>query len=183
MRDNQRSMQVTDEASAEGLRLAREAGEAYQKMVHYFIEEIAHCGRVQDSGDFRVGVAVESAEPLWYPSGGQLVLGEPPVTANQHLEVVVTDAMDGRFVPQLAVAVTVLRQGREIGTWDLPFLWHPTMYHYGRNVTITGSGPHTLRVSIAAPTFHRHDKVNGRRYGEPVVVEFADIDLKTGREP
>lgn len=175
-------LQVSDEASAEGLRLAREAGEAYQRMVRYFIEKIAHCGRMQEAGDYRIGVAVEKAEPLWHPSGGKLVLAKPPLKANQHLEVVVTDAADGRFLPELDVTVTVLREGREIGSWDLPFLWHPTMYHYGRNVTIDGSGKHTLRVSIAPPTFHRHDEVNGKRYADPVVVEFADIDLEAARE-
>ena len=58
----------------------------------------------------------------------------------------------------------------------------PTMYHYGANVAIPRSGRYTLIVAIAAPTFARHDKVNGRRYERPVVVEFVDLHLATERE-
>ncbi len=178
-----KGMRVSDEASAEGLRLAREAGEAYQRMVAYFLREIADAGSTRDVGDYRIGVAVENAEPLWHACGSTLVLGAPPVTANQHLEVVVTDVADGRFIPELEVTATLLRgRGDPVGTWKLPFLWHPTMFHYGCNVAIPGSGTYALRVSIATPTFFRHDAVNGKRYAEPVVVEFTDLELSTGRE-
>lgn len=52
-------MRVSDEASAEGLRLTREAGHAYQRMVRCFIEQISHCGREQQAGDYRIGIALE----------------------------------------------------------------------------------------------------------------------------
>jgi len=37
-------------------------------------------------------------------------------------------------------------------------------------------------VNIAKPIFSRHDKVNGRRYTQPVVAEFRDLEVKTKRE-
>jgi hypothetical protein len=177
------TMSVSDEASAEGLRLAEEAGKAYQRMVRYFIENIADDGRIEECGDYRVGVAVEKAEPLWRHRGGQLALQEPARTDNQHLEVIVTDRADGRFLPDLDVNLEVVADdGTSVGTWDLPFLWHPTMFHYGRNVSIPRSGRYTLKVSIARPAFARHDKVNGRRYENPVLVQFDRLNLAAGRE-
>lgn len=129
-------MRASEEATREGLRLAREAGEAYQRSVSHFLEKVAENGATMQVGDYRVGVALEGAEPLWYPQGDGLELAEPPEQANLHLEVVVTDKDDGRFVPELDVAVTLQAEdGRKVGTWDLPFLWHPTMFHYGRNIS------------------------------------------------
>lgn len=175
-------IQASDEATRMGLALARKAGEAYQEMLRYFVDHVAHAGRVVESDDYLVALAVEKAEPLWYPSGGGLELHDPPAKANQHIEVVVCDRADGRFLPQLEVTVTLLKDGKETGTWDLPFLWHPTMYHYGRNVEVIDGGPHAARVSIGMPGFPRHDKVNGRRYTKAVVVDIDGIDLKPARE-
>ncbi len=176
-------MRASEEATQEGLRLAREAGAAYQRMVSYFLEHVAENGSTRQVGDYRVGVAVEGAEPLWHLAGGDFALAEPPARSNLHVEVVVTDASDGRFIPELAVAVTFIdARGKEVGTWDLPFLWHPTMFHYGRNVAIPEAGKYTLRVDIAPPTFFRHDKANGKRYGTAVVAEFRDLEVKTQRE-
>jgi len=144
---------------------------------------VADNGATQELGDYKVGLALEGAEPLWHPKGDGLELAEPPAQANLHVEVVVTDAADGRFIPELDVAVTFERQdGTKAGTWDLPFLWHPTMFHYGRNISLPGGGRYTVRVDIARPTFSRHDKVNGRRYAQPVSAHFRDLEVKTERE-
>ena len=66
------------------------------------------------------------------------------------------DAGDGRFVPGLHVTVTLLDgQGQEVGTYHLPFLWHPTMYHYGCNAHVPQAGDYTARVAIPIPAFPR----------------------------
>jgi len=174
---------VTDEASQRGLELAAKAGDAYQQMVEYFIGNVANDGAMQQAGDYLVGVAAEEAEPLWHLLGGELQLKEPAAGMNAHLEVVVMDAADHRFVPSLDVSVTLANEaGEEIGTWDLPFLWHPTMYHYGRSVSVAESGDYSLIVGINAPSFPRHDEINGKRYREPVRVRFDDVHIETGRK-
>jgi Fe2+ transport protein len=174
---------VTDEASKEGLRLAQEAGDAYQRMVDYFVAHVATAGAKKRAGDFVVGIATEEAEPLWHLLGGRLELKEPAADLNAHLEVVVMDAADHRFVPELTVDVTVAqRNGDEMGTFRLPFLWHPTMYHYGQSIHLDEPGDYDLTVRIAPPTFGRHDKTNGRRYAEPVSVTFEEIRLEPGRK-
>ncbi len=182
MATSKKGKKVSEEATAEGLRLAKEAGNAYRKMVEYFIENVADSGTKKKSGDYLIGFAVEEAEPLCRLLGGKVEVKEPPKAANAHLEVVVMDKDDGRFIPQLEVNVTVIDpEGEEIGTFHLPFLWHPTMYHYGRSITIPKKGKYSVRIHIEPPTFPRHDKVNGRRYGKPVTVEIKDIEMEKGR--
>ena len=58
-----------------------------------------------------------------------------------------------------------------------PLLWHPTIYHYGRDWRAVTDGPHRLRVRVEPPTFMRQDRLNGQRFTEPVEVEFTDVDL------
>ncbi len=72
--------------------------------------------------------------------------------------------------------------GQEVGTERMPQLWHPWLYHYGRNWTVPGDGTYTLRVRIDPPTFPRHDKENGKRYAEAVEVEFTGVEVKTGQD-
>jgi uncharacterized protein involved in high-affinity Fe2+ transport len=67
-----------------------------------------------------------------------------------------------------------------MGTHQVPFLWHPWLYHYGRNWQLPGDGEYTMRVRINAPTFMRHDPENGIRYAEPVEVEFDSVKIETG---
>ncbi|MDQ2831522.1 MAG: hypothetical protein M3Y74_21055 [Chloroflexota bacterium] len=131
--------EVTDEATAEGLRLAKEGGDAYLRMVDYFIANVAVDGAKKEAGNYIVGFANESAEPLYRLAGGQLRLAQPAAGENAHLEVVVADAADGRFVPGL-----------------------------------------TVHVALDVPAFAHHDKVNGKRYEEPVVVEFTGVRIETG---
>ena len=43
-------------------------------------------------------------------------------------------------------------------------------------------GVYAIRVRFDAPQFHRHDKVNGRRFAKGADVTFKNVKLKTGRE-
>ena len=174
--------QVTDEADARGLQLAKEAGDAYRRMVEHFVNDIATSGDIREVGDYLIGVATEQAEPLWHLLGGRLELKEPAPDLNAHLEVVVMDAADHRFIPELRVGVTLSRDGNELGTYHLPLLWHPTMFHYGRSVHVDNDADYRLTVSIEAPSFGRHDKTNGRRYADPVTATFDGIRIKPGRK-
>ena len=77
------------------------------------------------------------------------------------------DRADGRLIPGLDIDVTVIdKNGKEIGTHRHPLLWHPYLYHYGRNWVVPGDGTYSLRVRFPAPQFHRHDKKNGKRFAQ-----------------
>ncbi|HET8795470.1 MAG TPA: iron transporter, partial [Arthrobacter sp.] len=97
-------------------------------------------------------------------------------------EVVVCDAADGRFIPVAKVFATLIDpDGNDLGTHEQPLMWHPMMYHYGRNWTVPADGTYTLKVRVEPPTIHRHDEVNGKRFTEPVEVEFTNVKVKRGK--
>lgn len=174
-------MKSSDEANQQQLQLARQQGDAFEQTVKEMTQQEAH-GAAQTAGDFLIGYAVEDAEGMYHMQRGQLVWHNP-TDENAHLEIVVQDAADKRFIPGLTVYVTLIDgSGKEVGTHVQPFLWHPWLFHYGRNWKVPGDGEYTLRVRVDAPDFMRHDKENGRRYQQSVQVEFRNVRIKTGQK-
>ncbi len=172
----------TSEATQPQLDRAKAQGDAYGEALEYMTGTVAHDGGQQRSGDYLVGYAVEEAEGMYEWVDGELAWREPG-EENLHLEVVVRDAGDGRFIPCLGVTATLLDpEGNEVGTHEQPMLWHPMIYHYGRNWTVPVDGPYTLRVRVEPPTFMRHDEVNGLRFTRPADVEFTDVQVQRGRD-
>jgi hypothetical protein len=175
-------MKVSEEANRKQLDLAKEQGQAYVKALKHMTEKEAETGGELRVDDYIVGYAVENAEGMYHLMNGSLKWMKPE-QENAHIEIAVRDAADHRFVPGLSVRVTVIDQhGREIGTHEQPFLWHPWLYHYGRNWALPGDGEYTLRVHIDPPEFMRHDPDNGKRYPKAVDVEFPKVKIKTGQK-
>jgi len=171
----------SDEATQPQLDLARDQGKAFNRALKAMSEMDAH-GQLRNVEDYLVGYEVESAEGMYFLNDGQLQWNDPQQN-NAHLEVVVCDANDGRFIPGLQVHARITDGGdREIISEDLRFLWHPWLYHYGRNIRIPGSGTYKLYVSIEAPDFPRHDRLNGHRYAHPVEVSFDKVTIKAGQK-
>ncbi len=172
---------TSEEASPEQLDAARAQGEAYGDALRIMIEKVADTGGAQRCGDYEIGFALEKAEGMWEIVDGELRWIEPD-DENLHVEVSVRDAADGRFIPGLDVRATVVTSdGREVGTHVQPFLWHPMLYHYGRNWTVPGDGRYDLTFRVEPAPFMRHDRKNGRRYAEPAEVTFRDVEVKTGK--
>lgn len=164
-------MKASEESTKKQLELAKQQGEAFMAAVKAMDEESG--ADITRAGQYEVGIVVEDAEGMWHlGSPGNLVWKEPE-KENAHIEVVVRDAADGRFIPGLTIHVTVTGpDGTEVGTHQQEMLWHPWLYHYGRNWEVPGEGEYTIRVKIDAPAFMRHDHENGKRYAEDVEVEF-----------
>ncbi|MGA7973076.1 MAG: iron transporter, partial [Pseudolabrys sp.] len=121
-------------------------------------------------------------EGMYAPKDGSLEW-QAPSDENIHIEVSVRDRADGRLIPGLDIDVTVIDEdGKQVGTHRHPLLWHPYLYHYGRNWVVPSDGTYSLRVRFPAPQFHRHDKVNGKRFAQGADITFEDVELKTGRE-
>ncbi len=176
------SQKPSEEADRNQLELARKEGDAYAHSLDYMTNVVANTGGTKQAGDMIVGFAQEKAEGMYLPRNGTLEWTEPAEGDNCHIEIAAMDAADRRFIPGLEVQLTVLDEsGREIGTAPMPFLWHPSLYHYGRNWNLPGDGRYTFQVEITAPQFPRHDRKNGRRYLEPVQVTFEGVEVKTGR--
>lgn len=171
----------SDESTEHQLELAREQGTSFGRAVAMMTSEEAH-GEQTEAGDLLVGYAVEEAEGMYEWVDGQLVWQDPD-EENAHIEIVVRDALDGRFLPGMDVHVSVFTQdGEEIGTHQQPFLWHPWLYHYGRNWALPGDGSYRLAVHIKPAAFMRHDRLNGARYSAPVDIEWPDVRVETGQK-
>lgn len=174
--------QPSDEVDLNQIQQSRTEGEAYQTSVTYMANSVANDGGTTEAGDYILGYAQEEAEPMYRLAGeGEFELTEPD-GENCHLEVVVADRGDKRFVPYCDVSATLERDGEEHGPFELDFLWHPGVYHYGSNVEVPGDGTYDMHVTVEPPEFHRHDEQNGDRYGETVEVTFEDIDVETGQD-
>ena len=174
-------MRSSDEANQSQLQLAREQGLAFERAVKYMTQQEAHGDEIA-AGDYRIGYAVEEAEGMYTVQDGRLVWQEPQAE-NAHVEVVVCDRADGRFIPGLTVYATLLdAHGQEIGTHQQPFLWHPWLYHYGRNWQVPGAGEYTLHIRVEPPQFPRHDKTNGQRYTQPVTATFSGVRIQPGQK-
>lgn len=173
----------TSEATRRQLDLAIEQGRAYRTALEYMANDVAKDGGMRAAGDYLIGYAVEDAEGMYSFDDGTLTWHNPR-RENVHVEIAVCDGSDGRFVPGVAVTATLVTpHGDELGPHDQVLVWHPMIYHYARNWTVPEDGEYTLRVHVEPPTFMRHDEINGRRFTEPVDVEFAGVKIERGAEP
>ncbi len=183
MHDEKRPERPSEEADRNQLEFAKKEGEAYARSLAYMTDVVAHTGGLKSAGDMMVGFAQEKAEGMYMLRDGKLEWVEPAEGENCHIEITAIDASDQRFIPGLDIKLTVIDEsGREIGSHSMPFLWHPGLYHYGRNWHLPGDGRYTFVVDIATPGFPRHDKKNGCRYTEPVQVTFENVEVKTARD-
>ncbi|MBP1849668.1 iron transporter [Rhizobium halophytocola] len=173
----------SDEADRHQIAMAKKEGAAYHASLKYMAEEVADSGGMKRAGDYIVAYAQERAEGMYMlKSEGELVW-DAPTDENCHLEVSVSDAGDERFIPYLAIEATLTPEdGKPVGPFEVPFVWHPGLYHYGCNIKVPGDGKYRLDIKIKPPTFMRHDEVNGKRYAKTVEVRFDAIDIKTGQE-
>lgn len=172
----------SNESSDEQLTLARDQGLAYGKALAEMATAEADDGSQVEAGDLLVAYAVEHAEGMYVWQDGRLKW-EDPTDENAHIEVVVRDAYDGRFIPGLDVSVTLTAaDGTEVGSHEHPFLWHPWLHHYGRNWTVPGSGTYRLAVHVKPAPFMRHDKENGARFTQPVDVEWPSVSIEAGQK-
>ena len=181
-KDEPSHLVASDEGDEAGLKLGREQGEALTRTLRHMSDEVAHDGGEIRAGEYLVAYAVEEAEGMYVPKGGKLVW-QPPAEENAHLEVAVRDAADGRLIPALEIDATLTAPGGdEVGSHRMPLLWHPYLYHYGRNWRVPGDGTYKLRVRFDPPGFARHDEKNGHRFLEPCDVTFDEVKIKTGQD-
>ena len=177
------SEKPSDEADKHQIAMAKKEGAAYHASLKYMAEEVADNGGQTRAGDYIVAFAQERAEGMYMLESEGNLLWDEPDDENCHLEISVSDAGDQRFIPYLEITATLTpKDGKAVGPFDVPFVWHPGLYHYGTNVKVPGDGTYDLHVKIKPPTFMRHDKVNGKRYAETVEVIFDAIEIKTGQE-
>jgi hypothetical protein len=157
-------------------------GDAYGGALALMTGTTAHDGGERQAGDYLIGYAVAAAEGAYEWVDGELEWRDP-VEENIHLRISVRDAGDGRFVPGLRVVATLADpDGAEIGPHEHPLVWHPVLYHYGRNWLVASDGEYILRIEVDPPRFLRQDDVNGLRFMDAVAVEFPCVNIRRGRQ-
>ncbi len=158
----------------ERIKAAAAQGQAFDEALKLMRKQ-AESAQVYD-GDLIVSLACEEAEGMYELRGGVLVWQAPAPEENQHVEIVVQDREDHRFVPGLTVECDVIDDsGAVVAKLRPQFIWHPFLFHYGANCALTHDGDHSFVVRIAAPSFPRHGKDR----------EFAmgPLPLRRGRKP
>ena len=96
---------IPDEKAKKKLKIAQ--GNAFSDSLNY-LSEIVEYSESSETDDYIVTLAAEEAEGLYYFSdkdSGSLSWHPPGKDANQHLEVVVQDKDDKRFLPNLEIQV------------------------------------------------------------------------------
>ena len=162
-------------------KLAEDQGKAYTAALDYMKGMDNHAEKEVD--DYIISLASEEAEGTYQLEDGELKWKTPKEGDNTHLEIVVRDKKDKRFIPGLKIKGKVFdEKDNLIVDTDFPFLWHPFLLHYGAFFQIPKEGKYRVEVQIAAPTFHRHDEIKGKRYGRDVKVDI-EIEMEKGREP
>lgn len=177
------TLRPSAEVDERHLELARHEGEAYQRAARHMIEDVAETGAMTEVGDYVVGFAQEEDEGLYRMGDGDLQWQEPAENENCHLEVVVAETETGRFLPEMDLQATLTDEdGTAYGPMDVPFVWHPGLLHYGRNLELPGDGTYDIEIELDPPTFPRHDEANGDRFTDPIEVHFQNVAIETGRE-
>lgn len=171
------------ESTPEQLRLARDQGDRYKAALEAMRHETGR-GASIEVRDMVISYSEENAEGMYEWQDDQLVWRNPDPEQNAHLEIAVQDAHDGRFIPYLDVKVTVFESGKDepLFSVDLPFLWHPWLYHYGSNVHLPHEGMYDLLVNVSELRIGRHDMENGDRYTHAAEVRFERAPLVTGQK-
>lgn len=161
---------------------AEKQGKAFQEAIDFLKQQT---GKMDSSsvGDYVVYFTSESACGLYevMPEGG-LDWQPPSPSENQHIEIIVQDKQDSRFVPHLNIFYELRDIDNNFISQDfLPFVWHPIVYHYGKNIEIPLEGEYKIKLTIKAPEFLRHDEMLGKRYESDVTIELGPIDMKPGQ--
>lgn len=165
--------------------LAQAQGAALEHALATMIGGVAADGAVVRRGDYVVAYAVELAEGYFHWQNGELQydLGvEESAEQNAHVEVAILDAETGRFLPALAVQAQLLRGGESIGTFEEPLMWHPWIYHYGRNWRVPSEGKYSLDIRFDAPRWHIYGAAAGPRFQQGETVHFDDVRMKVGQK-
>ena len=161
--------------------LALAQGDTYSLALDEMKEEdISASAEVED---YIISLACEDAEGMYMDNKKGLAWMIPQPEENLHVEVVVQDKADKRFIPNLDVYCKLFdKEKKEISSLHIPFIWHPFLFHYGMNTTIPQKGLYTVEITIKKPLFHRHDQTYGMRYRNDVTITLGPISLTPGKK-
>jgi hypothetical protein len=161
------------------MHLARLQGDAYAQAAAHVLSEASGLGAEARVGGYRIGY-IARVEAGTETLGATCEHGDVEL-GTVSLGVIVRDAADGRFVPGLQVAVTIMEaNGSELGCHSHALLWHPVAHQYARDWTLPRVVPLRVRVSVASTPLLRRSEIYSDRLAESVEIEFADVMIPSG---
>jgi hypothetical protein len=171
--------------AARRLELARRQGLSLERALSTMLYDVAVDGHEIRVGDYQVAYAVEYAEGFWYPHGEGLTYhygAEESTRHNAHVEVAVRDVATGRLLTELPITATLLFEKKMLGSKQEWLMWHPWLYHYGRNWRVPHGGTYGLRVELGPPRCNLRFDLGA--YPEPrsVVVDFDRVQIEPGQK-
>lgn len=175
-----RSARPDDRGATEGAQvewhLAREQGDAYGDALQRATQLAADSGE-RRTGDYWITYLLDSPRRIYTWADGKPRWQEPE-GANLYVGIAVRDATDGRFIPAVSVAVSLIDEvGKVVGAGEQSLVWDPLAHQYGRNWQVHGAGPHSMCVRIEPPSRVQSDDVAPGQLMRPLEVEFADLNL------
>ncbi len=165
--------------------MAAKAGEAYSNTLQAMYKQ-ANDGSDTISGDYFMAYAIEYSEGYWYVKDDKLIYktdNEMSAEHNGHVEVSVRDAKTKRFMHDLNVTASLYEpDGSRIGTQKEMFMWHPWLYHYGKNWRVPKGNTYRLAVHIDPPAYRRYGQTTGNQFSHPLDMTFNNVLIKTGQK-
>lgn len=153
----------SNEATKAQLADARAEGDSVNKCIDWILKQPGNVSGQMRAGEYKIVYAVTAAEG-WYTYSNHSVSWQSP-EGDAHLWLFVLDGADGRVVPSLDIQASIVNaKGTVTDDKKLPFAWMPLINGYGNDIKLSGNGGYTFKISIAPPTFHRHDPYNGDRF-------------------
>jgi hypothetical protein len=140
-------------------------------------EDMSHSAK--RINDYIVTVAVENSYGLYaHQTDGSLDWETPESFGTQHVEIIIQDRDDKRFVPYLDVKVKIFDKGNNLITEsEAPFMWHPYAYHYGFDTTLPADGEYYFEVKVKKPKFDRHHLAHGKKYQEDIATMLGPVEI------
>lgn len=140
-----------ESGATQAARLTRLAGSAESAVADWVLQHSGPLTGEATAGEFRVAFTVTPAEGWWEMAGdGKLAWHEAPAN-HVHLRVFVLNRSDGRLIPGLDVAVTLIDDNDNERVAPVAYGWYPLLNAYGGNIPLSSDGSYRLRIRIAAP--------------------------------
>jgi hypothetical protein len=157
--------------------LSKKLGDLTNTAHNAHTEDLIHT--VKRTGDYIVTLAFETANGKYEPqTDGDLDWVDPEHFGMLHVEAIIQDRDDKRFIPYLDVVVRIYdKEAKLVTESEAPFEWHPYAYHYGFDTMLPDDGEYSAEVVIKAPSFSRHHTSHGKRYTDDVTIRMGKVDL------
>lgn len=164
--------------------LASREGEILGRQITQGMKAAESRGVQVSSGDYRVAVTVQPARGYWKGADHTVSYVKADTSTGRvaHVDVTIRDAASGRFIPDLSVRAKLTNsRGKELGTYAMPFMWHPWSSHYGLDIVVPEPGRYSIHIRADAPAFRRYGSSALKKFNRPLDVVVRGVSFPDRR--